>query len=121
MARVAGTAYVDADGMEFQVVGDCEVQPSKIKRTPIVAGGQTVGYKEEPITPYVDFEAATIPGISTTKIDQITNATVTVELANGTNYILRNAWTAGELKVSAMEGKVGKVHFDGKDCQEITG
>ena len=117
--RIAGTAYVDANGLTFEVVGSCELQPSKIKRTPIVAGGKTVGYKEEPITPYVDFEAATIKGLSTQQIDAITDATVTVELANGANYIYRNAWTAGELKIDAAEGKVGKVHFDAMDCEEI--
>ena len=51
-------------------------------------------------------------------LDNVVNATVTAELANGRTYILRNAWSVAPVEINAAEGTFNK-RFEGMSCDEL--
>ncbi len=116
--KFAGTAYWSVDGRQLAVRGNLEVMPSRYERTGI-AGQDTVhGYSELPVVPYVAGDVSTLEGTSVEDIDAITNATVTVEAANGTVWVLRNAWRAERSTVNLRDGQF-HVRFEGMSLDEL--
>lgn len=73
---------------------------------------------ELPRVPYIEGDVSTIPSLSMVAVEQITNSTITAELANGRTYVLREAWTKSALELNTREGHV-RIRFEGTACDEI--
>lgn len=116
--RIAGVCYVKADGKSFTLGGKCNVSPSKVEREAVVGLSGPAGYKETPRAPFVEIEVLSSPDHRVEEIDALTDATVTVELANGQTFVFRNAWTKGAIEVDAAEGKFD-VRFDALTSEQI--
>lgn len=76
------------------------------------------GYSELPRVPYIEGDVSTVPALSVIAVEQIVNATVTAELANGRTYVLREAWTKAAFELNTREGHF-RVRFEGTACDEI--
>jgi hypothetical protein len=117
--RRSGVLYVKLDSKLLDVAGEFTYNLGKPKRDAKVGHDRVHGYKELPQVPYVE---GTITDSSTldleTDILGITNATVTLELANGKTVVLRNAWYAGEGNVTTEEAEIA-VRFEGMSAEEI--
>lgn len=116
--RFAGVAYWSVDGVQLAVRGNLEVMPSRYERTGIAGQDKVHGYSELPVVPYVAGDVSTIEGTSVENIDAVTDATITVEAANGTVYVLRNAWRAERSTVNTRDGQF-HVRFEGLSCDEL--
>lgn len=117
--RIAGVAYVKYDGRQLPVRGSWEVNFNKLKREGISGQDRVHGYKEMPGVPSIKGDVSTTKDVSLVSLLGITDATVTLELANGKTYVLRNAWTADEYTIQTEEGKLA-VKFEGMDIDEIS-
>jgi hypothetical protein len=91
---------------------------SRQERTGIAGQDSVHGYSELPVVPYVSGDVSTIPGTSVEDIDAVTDATITAELANGTVYVLRNAWRAERSTINTRDGQFN-VKFEGLTCDEL--
>lgn len=100
--KVAGTCYVKVDGAQLVINGAIEAPLNEFKRETIVKGY----FKEEDNTPFVKGEFVGVKQTDWQKIVNATNATVTVEFANGTVYILSGAYIVGDANHSSEDGKV---------------
>ncbi len=116
--RIAGVAFVKYDGRQLPVRGSWKVNFNKLTREGISGQDRVHGYKEMPGIPSFEGEISTTADISLPELLAIKDATVTLELANGKTYVLRNAWTSGEYSVETEEGKLS-VKFEGMDIDEI--
>jgi tail tube protein len=116
--RFAGIAYWTVDGTQMAVRGNLEVMPSRFERTGIAGQDRVHGYSELPVVPYVAGDVSTLEGTSVEAIDAVTDATITVEMANGTVYYLRNAWRAERSTVNTRDGQF-HVRFEGLSCDEV--
>jgi hypothetical protein len=116
--RIAGIAFWMVDGVQLAVRGNLEVVPSRQERTGIAGQDSVHGYSELPIVPYISGDVSTIPGTSVEDIDAITDSTITAELANGTVYVLRNAWRSERSTVNSRDGQFN-VKFEGMSCDEL--
>ncbi|MDO8421566.1 MAG: phage tail tube protein [Parvibaculum sp.] len=115
--RISGTAYLKVDGAQYTLAGSLDVQPMAVKREGKVGLGGPAGYDEQPIIPYIEGEVFLDAELSLTALAAITDATVHAEMANGKNYILRNAWWAGDVVAKAADGTTS-IRFEAMACEE---
>jgi uncharacterized protein YlzI (FlbEa/FlbD family) len=116
--RFAGVAYWSVDGRQLAVRGNLEVMPSRYERTGIAGQDAVHGYSELPVVPYIAGDVSTLEGTSVENIDAVTDATITVEMANGSVFVLRNAWRAERSTVNTRDGQF-HVRFEGLSCDEL--
>jgi uncharacterized protein YlzI (FlbEa/FlbD family) len=116
--RFAGVAYWSVDGRQLAVRGNLEVMPSRFERTGIAGQDRVHGYSELPVVPYIAGDVSTLEGTAVESVDAVTDATITVEMANGSVYVLRNAWRAERSTVNTRDGQF-HVRFEGLSCDEL--
>lgn len=116
--RIAGVAYWYVDGKQLAVRGNLVVAPSPVRREGIAGQDYVHGYSESPIVPFIEGDVSMVDETSPEDLGRVTNATITVELANGKVYALREAWCTDGFQVSTKEGSL-KVRFEGTSCEEI--
>lgn len=115
---IAGTAYLKVDGNQYPLKGNFTVSPSAVDRSGIAGQDAVHGFQELPRVPYIEGDVSTLAGLSLEEIEQVTDATVTAELRNGSVYVLRNAWTKAAFEVNTHDGQF-RVRFEGISCDEI--
>jgi hypothetical protein len=115
---VAGTAYCKVDGAQLALKGSFTVSPSAVDRTGIAGQDGVHGYQELPRVPFIEGDISTLPGVSVEDLEQITDATVTAELLNGSVYVLRSAWCKSAFEINTHDGQY-RVRFEGVSCDEI--
>src|SRR5262249_41324279 len=115
---IAGTAFLRVDGDQYPLKGNLTVSASKVERTGIAGQDYVHGYQELPRVPYIEGDFSTIPEVSTEFLESVVNATIQVELINGTSYVLRNAWTKGPIEVNTHDGQF-RIRFEGVECDEF--
>jgi uncharacterized protein YlzI (FlbEa/FlbD family) len=92
--------------------------PSRFERTGIAGQDRVHGYSELPVVPYIAGDVSTLEGTAVESVDAVTDATITVEMANGSVYVLRNAWRAERSTVNTRDGQF-HVRFEGLSCDEL--
>ncbi|MEP3246250.1 MAG: phage tail tube protein [Sneathiella sp.] len=90
--KIGGTAYVKFDGKQVSLAGSITIQLDNVEREGVTGLSGVVGYNEKPIVPFVEGEFFMPEDMSMDEIRDITNATITVELANGKVGTLSQAW-----------------------------
>lgn len=118
MARVAGVAYFKVDGVQFSAKGSFSHSITPTTREGIAGQDGVHGQKEMPKVPYIEGTITTIEGFNIEDLHAITDATVTLECANNTAVMLRNAWYASDGEVNTEEGET-TVRFEGKSGEQI--
>lgn len=116
--RIAGTAYFKANGVQFTLKGSLTISGAKVTRTGVAGADGVHGYKEEPRVPSISAKVTKNPQLNYLALQTITDTTITAEGADGTTWILSNAWQAGDLDLDTTEGEV-TVKFEGLDCREM--
>src|SRR5215471_10025788 len=103
--RIAGIAWLKVDANMYPLRGNFTVSPSKYERAGIAGQDYVHGFSELPRVPYIEGDISLLPELSMEDIENITNATVTAELANGNVYALHEAFTRSALELNAREGQ----------------
>lgn len=109
--RMAGIAYVKADGVQFQIKGNVECPVNNRKRELMMGVSGPMGMKETAKEPYVKFDAGFVADFPINQIISNTNMTITVEYANGKVYTLTEAFESGDAAAGSEEGTVGLEFF----------
>lgn len=116
--RLGGVINFTCDGVSYFIRGNMKVIYGGVKREPVVGQDGTHGYTEMPIAATIEGEFTTRPGLSIARMQDITNSTITASLANGTTYVLTEAWTEAAFEIETAEGKFA-AKFCGMDCREL--
>ncbi|MGY3278126.1 phage tail tube protein [Bradyrhizobium sp. S3.7.6] len=116
--RIGGVLSLRVDGTQYEARGSFQVTPGKVRRTGVAGQDFVHGYIEEPIVPQIKGDISIGNLLSLEQLEQITDSTVQVQLANGRTYVLTDAWVTAAFTIDAHDGKVD-VTFEGLDCQEI--
>jgi Phage tail tube protein len=116
--RIAGIAYLRVDGDLYPLRGNFTVSPSAVERQGIAGQDYVHGYSELPRVPFIEGDVSLVPTLSMDAVEQVTNSTVTAELANGRVYVLREAWCRSALELNSREGQV-RIRFEGVSCTEL--
>jgi hypothetical protein len=116
--RIAGVAYVYVDGQQYPLRGSLTVSPDMIEREGIPGQDGIHGYIERPRVPFIEGDFSDIGNLSLSAIQRMTDVTVTAELANGKQYVLRNAWTSTAREFNAADGQA-TVRWEGMAAEEL--
>ena len=116
--RIGGILFLTVDGTQYAARGNFSVMGSTVKREGIAGQDYVHGYTEKPVVPSIKGDLSTVPGLSIETLEAITNSTIMCQLANGTTYVLSQAWTTSAFEIDSSEGKVG-VEFEGITCDEV--
>jgi uncharacterized membrane protein len=116
--RIGGVLSLRVDGIQYQARGNFQVTPGTVKRTGVAGQDRVHGYIEENIVPQIKGDVSIGKQLSLERLEQITDSTVQVQLANGRTYVLTDAWVTAAFVIDAHDGKV-EVTFEGFTCQEI--
>lgn len=114
---IAGVCFLKVDGVQYSLRGNFSVQPLSFQNEGIAGQDGVHGFKQTVLVPSIEGDLSDLGSFSVAGLQNVTNSTVTAELANGKVYILRNAWFAGPAKIDAAEGKIA-VKFEGLSCEE---
>lgn len=116
--RVGGIIQVQVNGTVENAKGNWSYNLGKPMREPVIGADGVHGYKETPQVAFVEGEITDRAGLNLAALCSLTNATVTVDLANGKMIALRNAWWAGEGTGNTEEGNIA-ARFEGLSAEEI--
>lgn len=117
--RLGGVINFTCDGVPYFIRGNMKVTLGGVKREAVVGQDGVHGYTEMPISPSIEGEFTTRPGLSIARMQDITNSTITAQLANGSTYVLTQAWTEAAYEIETAEGKFN-AKFCGMDGRELT-
>lgn len=107
--KIAGTVYIKADGISFDVQGAAEAPLMDVKRESIRPGM----LKEEDLTPYIKADLSFTKDFPIEKLKSAINMVVTAEFKNGKTYVLTGAAVVDEPTATGDDGKVS-IQFDGE-------
>lgn len=104
MSRIAGIAFVKADGAQFSVAGTITSSPFDLEREMLVGASGVAGNKEMPRVPFIEIEIFDDADTDLIALHALTNSTVQVELANGDVHVYRNAVSITPPEVNPIDG-----------------
>lgn len=117
--RIAGVAYLSIDGQRYALAGEFSYRPTNPKRETIVGADGIHGYRETPTAGQIKAKIRDAGGLSVQALGQMTNVTVTCELANGKTVLGRNMWAATDEPPSAdAENAEIEMTWEGRDVSE---
>lgn len=115
--RIAGVCYLSIDGVATALVGEFSYRPASPTRETKVGADGVHGYKEKPGAGMVKAKLRDGQGVSVTALGQMTNVTVTAELANGKTIIGRNMWVTEPPSADSEEAEI-EITWEGPDVSE---
>lgn len=118
--RKGGIIFLKMDGKQLQAKGNFTYSLGKPTREGIAGADGVHGYKETVSVPFIEGEITDSADISADEIAAVTDATVTLELANGKVITLREAWHCNPDGYSGQteEGNI-KCRFEGITGEEV--
>lgn len=111
--RLAGTAYMSIDGKPVALVGDFEWDPGLVVREALVGMDGVHGFKEKPHPASMKMTLRDLGNVSAAAFNNLTDTTVTVELANGKRVTGADLFQVGPTPVKAEDGTL-EVEFNGR-------
>ncbi len=116
--RLAGVCYITADGRSFAVAGAGSYTPASPARETLMGQDGYHGYKEMPAAGKMSWTGRDSGGVKVGELADLTNVTVTFELANGKMVIGRNMSRVGEAPTVNTEEGTFDIAFEGPSVRE---
>jgi hypothetical protein len=116
--RRGGLISFSVNGVLYDAKGSFSYNLGRPAREAVVGSDAVHGYIERPQVPYIEGEITDRSTLDLAALVGTTDATVTLELANGKVIVLRDAWYAGEGTGNSEEGNI-PVRFEGMGAEEV--
>jgi hypothetical protein len=115
MARVAGTATFIINGRAYStsVEEGHSIKIQGVKRAAVPSADGAIHYSEEVVQDTISCRLITTPVLNPEVIAQMADATVQVNLNNGTTAILDDAFFSGDAAVATKDGMM-ECEFSGR-------
>ena len=110
--RIAGIAYLKADGKQLEIKGGIEIPVSPVSRETVMSLTGNAGFKETANRQFIKITAVFTRDFPIQTIAQGTNMTVTAELANGKVFTLAGAYLEGDTTSNGEDGTI-ELEFSG--------
>jgi len=112
--RLAGIAYIAVNGQNYMLAGELVYSPGGITRESLPGQDRVHGYAERPRPAFISGSFRDSGGLAVNDFNNMTNVTITLQLANGKTVIGRNMWTVEAQEVHTPEATF-EVRFEGFD------
>lgn len=110
--RLAGIAYISVDGQSYMLSGELTYSPGSVERETLIGQDRVHGYSEKPRAPFISGSFRDAGTLTVDDFNNMTDVTVTCELANSKTVIGRNMWTAQAQEVKTPDATF-EVRFEG--------
>lgn len=104
--RLGGVCYLKIDGKTITVKGDGEAPLSHVKRESLVGTSGVAGFSETPVAPYIKVTAYKDASIVISTLAKGTSMTAQMEFADGSVYVLTDAFLAGDPPAVKDSGEI---------------
>ena len=118
--RLAGVASVTIEGRAFSIVGEGTYRTASPTRETLKGQDGVHGYSEMPGAGKISWKGRDSGGVSIADLNDATNATVVLTLANGKIIVGRNMWRVGEPIEVNTEDASFPIEFEGPDVVEAS-
>ena len=118
MKPIGGTAYLKINGSQRTLAGSWSVSPSKKIKTGVAGLDGPAGYTEASRIPFMEGSLIDNGTLDISELEALTDATITLELVNGSTYIGQEMFLAGEPSHDLATGEVS-VRFEGKSVNKM--
>lgn len=115
---VGGILEFKVNGEIQNAKGNFKYNPGKLKREGIVGPDRVHGYKGLPQIPYIEGEITDRSDLDVESFMDIDEGTITLSLANGKVFVLKEAWYAADGDIETEEGNI-QVRFEGMSAEEV--
>ena len=116
--RIGGIIEVKANGELYSAKGSWTYNLGVPKRDIVLGSDSIHGYKELPQEPMIEGVITDNSELDLSTLLSITEATVTLQLANGKIIVLRDAFFSGDGNVTTEEGEIA-AKFSGLSAEEV--
>lgn len=116
--RRAGLLFVKVDGTQRDAKGEFTYRINPTKRDTILGPDKVHGFKELPQVNFIEGAITDKSDLDLVAFQQIDDATVTLQLANGKTIVLYNAWYCADGDVTTEEAEI-QVRFEAERGEEI--
>jgi hypothetical protein len=116
--RVGGIIYVKIDGATQRAKGSFTYDLGAPQRKSVIGATGVDGYSETPKAAYIEGEITDSISTDLKSLFNVTDSTVTLEVANGKTIVLRHAYYTGDGTATTEEGAV-KIKFESAPAEEI--
>lgn len=113
--RLAGVATVTVDGKSFSISGEGTYQLSGTKREPLIGQSGYDGYSEIPQPGNISWQGRDANHVDIAALNEATNVTVVLSLANGKTVTGRNMARIGDPIVVKTDDATFPAEFIGPD------
>lgn len=119
MGMTHSRAYIKTDSALLATMPGAKLDMGGVERAPVVGGNAMLGYSETIKPGMLTCEIALQQGVSLAVLQKIKAATITYEADTGQTYVIRNAYCAKTLTVTAGEGGKVALEFVGDPAEEM--
>lgn len=117
--RRAGIASLSINGVAYDVVSDLSYMPNKVKRETLIGQSGVQGYSEMPMAGYISATIRDAGSLAAASLNDLTNATLVLVLANGKVVSGDNMWCTDFAEVKTQDATFS-VKFEGSTVYEQT-
>ena len=103
--RVGGIIQVSVNGERLRAKGEFTVNEGVPTRTPVNGVDEPHGFMEEVQSPSLEGAITVGPGLTVAQMVRLENATVQVDLADGSSGVYRQAYYSGSGNLKTNEGE----------------
>jgi len=116
--RIAGTAFITINGVSFSISGEAAYRVSGSTRETLTGQDGVHGYSEKPTAGRISFKGRDANNVQVGLLNEATNQTVVLVLANGKTVVGRNMWRVGDpIEVNTEDGTF-PCDWEGVDVKE---
>lgn len=110
--KIGGRARVYINGTQYPLRGDVLVMTGDTTRTSVVGIDGFHGVTEVPAASYAEFSLSHLPTVDINALQNLTDATITVQFDNGQQAVLRNAAQVNAVELNQTDGQF-TLRFEG--------
>lgn len=115
---IAGTAYFSADGKRYPLVGEFTYRNSGVTREAKNGADGFHGFKAKPLNGMIKAKLRNTGSVPLNELNDMVDATIVAELANGKTVIGRNMFRSGEPVTADAEEAEFEITFEGPDVRD---
>ena len=115
---IAGVLEFKVNGEIQNAKGNFTYNLGKHKRDAVVGPDRVHGFKGLPQVPFIEGEITDRSDLNLETFLNITDATLTLGLANGKVIVLKEGWYASEGNVQTEEANIA-IRFEGMSAEEV--
>ena len=106
MAKVAGAAFATINGARISLKSDPTVRSGQAERKSVDGLDGRHGTKETPMSDEIEFTITKKADTDVIALGKLENATVLIEMIDGTTAVLRNCDQLNRLEHNVTEGEI---------------